>query len=988
MNLTKKSVTAIAVLCLICSSVFAGVIIHIGKGVNVEGGRFFEVSIVPSNVSLIVGQVQNFTVHCQQANEPLNYSWSYFTPVGISVSVDGTQCWWNGSGTFTAGNSFSFSFLTACAGLRLSVHVVDNDPSSPLYGGCGDASTSVFDPYSAPSVYLDALPIGVVMESDGSGWFRYTTNGQSKYSSTNASKVLDFAKGNLTGGGKIHLASGTYTDISCTVTDLSIIFEGDGPTTILKPLASSYAITFTSATSYINPGGVKDLMINGSDITGSCGVKFDDVQYGFLENLVIHIKSVGVLLTGNAASSAYNTKLRNVVVFGGSTAGSIGFQISPLSGQVCADADFSQCYVHDTDYGFKFTVGANGWRLENCGVLGAAIAGYWSEGAYSGGWMSGCFADQCAGDGFYFTDTATQISADIMLVNCWAASCSYGLYAIGNFVGYGVNDLLVVNSIFFVNNLAGVRLEKYVEHAKFSNCIIRDNDISNVSTIDATNFLIYNGPLYVEVYDSHIGWYYTNITNRAYVARVWQDASSPRSTIARFEQNTFMDSNNATKAKLGLNNTHVTYSINLFFSSNYAVENEPSINALVTEGSSTGIIVMHDIANWVIPVSTLPVASVLREGQVVYLRSSVDNKSEAYICMRTIVGSYAWVLLLDQGSQVEGASYIIYTDATYYYMKNGTTGRIDYSSTNASQVINNALGNLTSGRSYTQTVIMKGNFSVDSPLLLKNYTKLIIDGKLTASANMEAIIECYDDVAFEHITVEGGILDGNKDFGVVCGGINFTTTGDSSFLDLQHIKVYYTENTGVHLQKMVAGFVDDVSVLYCDSMGFYFSVVSDSKILNIGTTNVALENVYLSYCQTNYCGDWYLGGTSNGEAQFFIVGSNNNELANIRTDNTYSHGVRLVTSNYNSMVNFHITEPINTTKAALWLQGSFNNTATNFAIHKRGSAQTWYLGVYESDGSDMNLYSTFIINDCDTAVTGLGANSTLVHSIQNGVYVP
>ncbi|MCJ7767804.1 hypothetical protein MUP79_05400 [Candidatus Bathyarchaeota archaeon] len=324
-----------------------------------------------------------------------------------------------------------------------------------------------------------------------------------------------------------------------------------------------------------------------------------------------------------------------------------------------------------------------------------------------------------------------------------------------------------------------------------------------------------------------------------------------------------------------------------------------------------------------------------------------------------------------------------------YRSWHGANSTLASQSSNASAVINNAFGNLTSGRTWQETVFLKGNFSIDSPLLIRNFTELVIDGELWASASMEAMIECYDDTSFQYITVEGGILHGNKDFGVVCGGINFSTSGDSSFLTIKNVDVYYTESTSVHVQKSVAALIDDVNVLYCDDVGFNFSIVSDSKIIGIGTTSVALENVYLSYCQTSYFGDWYLGGSSNGDAQFFIVGSDNNEFSDIRTDNTYTHGVRLSQSDYNTFSNFHITEPIVAVKAAFWLQASFNNTASNFVIQKRGSAQTWYLGVYESDGSDMNLYSNFVINDCDTfCVTGLGGNSSLVHSIQNGVYVP
>jgi len=308
-NLTKKSVAAIAILCVVCSSLFAGVIIHFGKGVNVEAGRFFDVSIDPSNASLVVGQVQSFTVHSSLPSESLNYSWSYYTPVNVSVSVDGVQAWWNGSGTFDAGGSFSFSFLTACAGLRLSVHVVENDPSSSLYGGCGDASASVFDPYAAPSVYLDAFPIGTIVEADGAGWYRYTTNGQSKYSSTNASKVFEFAIGNSSAGDSIFIKTGTYGPIYLNK-DVSLIGEGISTTPAVYPLDPDDMITGMTGVVI----SITTASTNAITIAGTRG----NIR---IENIGIHFSGSGTGIgvyspAAHDQSGLMYCTLRNIVVWG------------------------------------------------------------------------------------------------------------------------------------------------------------------------------------------------------------------------------------------------------------------------------------------------------------------------------------------------------------------------------------------------------------------------------------------------------------------------------------------------------------------------------------------------------------------------------------------------------------------------------------------------------------------------------------------------
>jgi len=45
-------------------------------------------------------------------------------------------------------------------------------------------------------------------------------------------------------------------------------------------------------------------------------------------------------------------------------------------------------------------------------------------------------------------------------------------------------------------------------------------------------------------------------------------------------------------------------------------------------------------------------------------------------------------------TQVETTSYVIFRDGSYYYAKNGESGAIDYSGTNASTIINNAINNI------------------------------------------------------------------------------------------------------------------------------------------------------------------------------------------------------------------------------------------------------------------------------------------------------
>jgi len=62
------------------------------------------------------------------------------------------------------------------------------------------------------------------------------------------------------------------------------------------------------------------------------------------------------------------------------------------------------------------------------------------------------------------------------------------------------------------------------------------------------------------------------------------------------------------------------------------------------------------------------------------------------------------------------ASYIIFTDGTYYYAKNGLTGKIDYAGTDASTVIQNAVNALASGG---KILIKTGTYTLSNTIYVE-----------------------------------------------------------------------------------------------------------------------------------------------------------------------------------------------------------------------------------------------------------------------------
>lgn len=83
---------------------------------------------------------------------------------------------------------------------------------------------------------------------------------------------------------------------------------------------------------------------------------------------------------------------------------------------------------------------------------------------------------------------------------------------------------------------------------------------------------------------------------------------------------------------------------------------------------------------------------------------------------------------------VSGFSYLVFTDGTSYFMRNGSTGRIDYSSTSAGAVLNNTIGNMSD---IDGTIIL-------APDVLVTGTINITRGNLTIMSNTVGYDFYYD----------------------------------------------------------------------------------------------------------------------------------------------------------------------------------------------------------------------------------------------------
>lgn len=79
--------------------------------------------------------------------------------------------------------------------------------------------------------------------------------------------------------------------------------------------------------------------------------------------------------------------------------------------------------------------------------------------------------------------------------------------------------------------------------------------------------------------------------------------------------------------------------------------------------------------------------------------------------------------IIESGSMVDGATYVIFTDGYNTFAKNGTTGRIDYRSSNASAVFQDVID-----RANGAIYVKAGDYLIDSTIWLRSDTTLIGDG--------------------------------------------------------------------------------------------------------------------------------------------------------------------------------------------------------------------------------------------------------------------
>jgi hypothetical protein len=166
-----------------------------------------------------------------------------------------------------------------------------------------------------------------------------------------------------------------------------------------------------------------------------------------------------------------------------------------------------------------------------------------------------------------------------------------------------------------------------------------------------------------------------------------------------------------------------------------------------------------------------------------------------------------------------------------YYAVNGSNWHIDFQSTNASQIINWACGNLTSGRTWLETIVFKGNFSLDSTVQFYNYTYFDwYAAKFTLADNSNCNMFQSAGPGIHNLKIAGGIIDGNRLNQATGSGIVLTLAGEN--VEIEDTFIDQVKQDGIYVDGQGSDGISlyNVKVKTCMDYGLHFYHVVDCAV--------------------------------------------------------------------------------------------------------------------------------------------------------------
>ena len=210
--------------------------------------------------------------------------------------------------------------------------------------------------------------------------------------------------------------------------------------------------------------------------------------------------------------------------------------------------------------------------------------------------------------------------------------------------------------------------------------------------------------------------------------------------------------------------------------------------------------------------------------------------------------------VIEPGSMVSGASYIVFADGSNYYVRNGRTGEIQFSGTDAGQVINSAINALPSGAGSIQ--LTEGTFNVGSTINLKSYVTL--EGQGAGVTRLSAVGGITTAVVKIPATTGGNWtawvnlrslqIAANSIPGVSCIYVEGNISERAESVTLEHLDLRDSIAYGIKIDMLFRSHFDDIYIFNVANGIFWDDVSSGTG------GNSRLDHIFVQLGQNNGVG--------------------------------------------------------------------------------------------------------------------------------------
>ena len=187
------------------------------------------------------------------------------------------------------------------------------------------------------------------------------------------------------------------------------------------------------------------------------------------------------------------------------------------------------------------------------------------------------------------------------------------------------------------------------------------------------------------------------------------------------------------------------------------------------------------------------------------------------------------------------SSYIVDSLGSIYRIINQTTGQLDWQTTDGTLATNYAMANLTTGRTWNELVLLKGNFSLAN-VVVPSFTTVVIYGNLTKNANGPI----FSLSSINNVVIDGGYWYGRN--GTYAGsGIDIISSSSVTVKNVFMTNIY---DYGLDIEHS-----DNLRILDSD----FVTCAGDDDVSIHSSSNVLVDN-----CRSfNHTG-WIVGASYSG----------------------------------------------------------------------------------------------------------------------------